>query len=66
MRALMRLSDRIVVLHHGEMITEGPPDKVVTDPLVQAAYFGRGARRCCLKRMALEGRLRRRPGVCAA
>lgn len=41
MKALMRLSDRIVVLHHGEKITEGPPDQVAGDPRVQEAYFGK-------------------------
>lgn len=40
MKALMRLSDRIVVLHHGEKITEGDPTTVAADPRVQAAYFG--------------------------
>ena len=42
MKALMRVSDRIVVLHHGEKVTEGPPDRVARDPRVQEAYFGRG------------------------
>lgn len=40
MKALMRLSDRIVVLHHGEKVTEGDPTTVAADPRVQAAYFG--------------------------
>ena len=40
MRALMRLSDRIVVLHHGRKITEGPPEQVAADPAVVQAYLG--------------------------
>ena len=41
MRALMALSERIVVLHHGEKIAEGPPAAVADDANVQAAYLGR-------------------------
>jgi branched-chain amino acid transport system ATP-binding protein len=41
MRALMRLSHRIVVLHHGRKIAEGAPDEITADPAVIEAYFGR-------------------------
>jgi branched-chain amino acid transport system ATP-binding protein len=40
MKAIMRISDRVVVMHHGERIAEGPPAQVVQDPAVMAAYFG--------------------------
>jgi ABC-type branched-subunit amino acid transport system ATPase component len=43
MKAIMRISDRVVVLHHGERIAEGPPAQVVADPAVVAAYFGKRA-----------------------
>ena len=41
MKAIMRISDRIVVMSQGEKIAEGPPARVVEDPVVRAAYFGR-------------------------
>jgi len=44
MKAIMRISDRVVVLHHGEKIAEGPPAKVVQDAGVIAAYFGTAGR----------------------
>ncbi len=43
MRALMRLSDRIVVLHEGSKLTEGEPTTVTQDPRVITAYLGEPA-----------------------
>ncbi len=40
MQALMDLSDRIIVLHHGELIAEGTPSEVAKDPQVLEAYIG--------------------------
>ena len=39
MPVIMRLCDRIYVLHHGELICQGPPDRVVQDPGVIQAYL---------------------------
>jgi len=40
MPVIMSLCDRIYVLHHGELICEGPPGKVARDPGVVRAYLG--------------------------
>jgi branched-chain amino acid transport system ATP-binding protein len=40
MRAVMALASRILVLHHGAAIAEGPPDEVVRDPAVIDSYLG--------------------------
>jgi branched-chain amino acid transport system ATP-binding protein len=41
MKAIMRISDRVVVMSQGQKIAEGPPARVVEEPEVLAAYFGK-------------------------
>jgi branched-chain amino acid transport system ATP-binding protein len=40
MRAVMRFSERVLVLDAGERIAEGTPEQVVRDPAVEKAYLG--------------------------
>jgi branched-chain amino acid transport system ATP-binding protein len=41
MKAIREVSDRILVLHQGRVLTSGEPDRVLSDPRVIEAYLGK-------------------------
>ena len=43
MRFLVQLSDRVMIMHHGEKIFEGLPGNLVNDRTVVDVYLGQGA-----------------------
>ena len=43
MRAVMALSLRVIVLHHGQVIAQGTPDEVTRNPAVIESYLGEEA-----------------------
>jgi branched-chain amino acid transport system ATP-binding protein len=43
MRALMTLSERVLIMHHGEKLTEGTPDQIRRNSDVIQVYLGRQA-----------------------
>ena len=44
MDVVRSLADRIIVLHQGELVADGPPAQVIASPVVQEAYLGVAAR----------------------
>ena len=40
MDVVRSLADRIVVLHQGQLVADGPPAEVIASPVVQEAYLG--------------------------
>jgi branched-chain amino acid transport system ATP-binding protein len=41
MAVLMRAAERVIVLHYGEKIAEGPPQEIADNPLVIESYLGK-------------------------
>jgi branched-chain amino acid transport system ATP-binding protein len=40
MKLVMNISDRITVLHQGQVLAEGTPDEIRANELVQQTYLG--------------------------
>jgi len=40
---VMRISDKITVLHYGSIIAEGAPEEIRMNQLVREAYLGKDA-----------------------
>lgn len=40
MKAVMNVSDRVIVLHHGEKVAEGSPSDIASSQLVRNVYLG--------------------------
>lgn len=40
MKMILGLSDRVLVLHHGELLAEGTPDEIQANPEVRRVYLG--------------------------
>ena len=41
MKVVLTLSQRILVLHRGQLVSQGDPKTVIQDPVVVEAYLGR-------------------------
>ena len=41
MDVIAKLADRIIVLHNGALVADGPPAEVIASDVVQEVYMGR-------------------------
>ena len=43
MDVVRALADRIIVLHNGELLADGPPEEVMSSQIVRDVYLGKSA-----------------------
>ena len=41
MDGVRALADRIIVLHNGELLADGPPEEVMSSQIVRDVYLGK-------------------------
>jgi len=61
MKVVMKISDRITVLHQGQVLAEGTPEEIRNNPLVVASYLGTSE-----AAISRSGSTRRRRGALTA
>jgi branched-chain amino acid transport system ATP-binding protein len=52
MDVVRSLADRIIVLHNGQLVADGPPAEVIASPIVQEAYLGVAPRKAAGEKAA--------------
>ena len=65
MKVVLSLSQRILVLHRGKLVSQGDPQTVIQDPVVVEAYLGTQVRRASERNWPMAEPLLRVQNLCA-